>query len=256
MDTHTLPRIRPSDDDREDTISIRSDDKKHRVLELSATQHVGGALAAATAAALGSRLGLAGTITGATVASILTALASAIYTVSLRRGRDRVKAAVAGVRVRAGDSVIDTPRKTGQSVRVAGPREPRKPKRRIGRRPRLRVVLLGAGAIFVTALAGITGFELVAGHALSGGGATTVQQLGGEQSSTTTKPSTTTPSTQPTATATSTVTATPTATVTITATPTVSGTSATPSPSATSSSGVTPSTSALPSATPSAAATP
>ena len=64
---------------------------KAKQLDLSATQIVGGALAAMTAAALGSRLSVAGTIVGAALASIIAAVAGSLYTASLRRTRDKVK---------------------------------------------------------------------------------------------------------------------------------------------------------------------
>lgn len=57
---------------------------------LSLTQVVGSALAAMTAAALGSRLGLAGTVAGAAMASVIAAVGGSIYTSSLRRTRTHV----------------------------------------------------------------------------------------------------------------------------------------------------------------------
>ena len=58
---------------------------KAKALDLSATQVVGGALAAMTAAALGSQLSVAGTVVGAALASIIAAVAGSLYTASLRR---------------------------------------------------------------------------------------------------------------------------------------------------------------------------
>ncbi len=58
---------------------------KAKQLDLSATQIVGGALAAMTAAALGSQLSVAGTVVGAALASIIAAVAGSLYTASLRR---------------------------------------------------------------------------------------------------------------------------------------------------------------------------
>ncbi|MBO0828149.1 MAG: hypothetical protein J2P24_10245 [Streptosporangiales bacterium] len=56
-------------------------------IELSAVQVVGGALAASSAAVAASLLGVAGTVIGAAVASIVTTIAGAMYTHSMRRGR-------------------------------------------------------------------------------------------------------------------------------------------------------------------------
>jgi len=65
--------------------------KSKKSLDLSITQIVGGALAAMTAAALGSRLSVAGTVVGAALASIIAAVAGSLYTASLRRTHDKVK---------------------------------------------------------------------------------------------------------------------------------------------------------------------
>ena len=67
-----------------------------KTFDLSVTQVVGGALAAMTAAALGSRLSVAGTVVGAALASIIAAVAGAMYTASLRRTRDKVRSVWTG----------------------------------------------------------------------------------------------------------------------------------------------------------------
>src|SRR6478735_6181158 len=64
---------------------------KQKVFDLSLTQVVGGALAAMTAAALGSTLGVAGTIAGAAFASVIAGVAGSLYTASIRTGRDKVR---------------------------------------------------------------------------------------------------------------------------------------------------------------------
>jgi hypothetical protein len=64
--------------------------KKAR-LNLSLAQVLGGALAAMTAAALGSRFGVEGTVVGAALASVVAALASALYTASLHRTGETVR---------------------------------------------------------------------------------------------------------------------------------------------------------------------
>ena len=60
-------------------------------LDLSLTKVLGGALAAMTAAALGSRLSVAGTLVGAALASVIAAVAGSLYTASLSHTRDKVK---------------------------------------------------------------------------------------------------------------------------------------------------------------------
>ena len=71
--------------------SSRRQEVQGQGLDLSATQVVGGALAAMTAAALGSQLSVAGTVVGAALASIIAAVAGSLYTASIRRTHDKVK---------------------------------------------------------------------------------------------------------------------------------------------------------------------
>jgi hypothetical protein len=118
-------------------------------MELSLTQVLGGSLAAATAAALGSRLGVVGTITGAALVSVVASVAGAIYTTSLRRTKYQMSRALGTV----------------SSGRAHPPRP----------RPRARMVLVGAAAVFALTAAGVTGVELLTGASLSGrSGSTTV----------------------------------------------------------------------------------
>ena len=224
--------------DRNDPAPLPDEPPRH-FIDLSATQLAGGALAAATAAWLGSRLGLAGTLAGAIIASLLTATASAVYTASLRRGRERVRAAVERVRPPASTDTSVGRKPTPASAagrsaarpRSVAPQSPRGSGRRFGRLG-ARTVLVAAAAVFVTALAGITGVELVTGHALSGGRGTTVQQVGGDQPKS--RPTTPGPTAPKVATSTSTAPA-PNATVTVTATATP-----TPAPTPTGSADPTP----------------
>ena len=74
-------------------------------LDLSLTKIVGGALAAMTAAALGSRLSVAGTIVGAAMASVIAAVAGALYTASLKHTQDKVRTVWTG---RTGESDVPT----------------------------------------------------------------------------------------------------------------------------------------------------
>ena len=58
---------------------------ERRKLELSPAQIIGGALAAASAAVASSWLGLAGTVIGAVIVSLVASIGGALYTHSLRR---------------------------------------------------------------------------------------------------------------------------------------------------------------------------
>lgn len=58
---------------------------------VSATQLLAGAAAAATSSVIGGQLGVAGTVVGAGIASIITGLAVTLYTSSLDKGREKFK---------------------------------------------------------------------------------------------------------------------------------------------------------------------
>lgn len=58
---------------------------------VSATQLLAGAAAAATSSVIGGQLGVAGTVVGAGVASIITGLAVTLYTSSLVKGKEKIK---------------------------------------------------------------------------------------------------------------------------------------------------------------------
>jgi hypothetical protein len=138
---------------------------KKRKLELSASQVVGGALAAMTAAALGSTLGVAGTIIGAALASVVAGVAGALYTASLRTGRERVMTVFGGrtSTSRTGSTALPPP-----PPQLPGPR---------GRFPWRRALAITV-AVFALAAVLVSAYEVVTGHALSGGSGTTVSQVG------------------------------------------------------------------------------
>ncbi|GAA2151475.1 hypothetical protein FHX52_0534 [Humibacillus xanthopallidus] len=144
-----------------------------KVLDLSLTQLLGGSAAAATAAALGSRLGVVGTIAGAAVLSLISAVAASLYTASMTRARD----AVVLVRSRRGDleevplyavepPEIDTDVAVGPA---ADPHPPRSPAwwRRVDRASTRRV-LVTTGALFAIAAAFLTGLQLATGAQVTG----------------------------------------------------------------------------------------
>jgi hypothetical protein len=165
-----------------DTSTDAGDKQSKAKLDISATQIVGGALAAMTAAALGSQLSVAGTIVGAALASIIAAVAGSLYTASLRRTRDKVKT----VFWTGQPNEVDEPtvmeilpdrqgHVVGQRSHLVAP-EPIDPS---PRRPKLnwKRVVVAALVIFGIAAVSLTVFELATGHALSGGEGTTIQQV-------------------------------------------------------------------------------
>jgi hypothetical protein len=169
-------------------------------LDLSVTQTVGGALAAMTAATIGSRLGVGGTIVGAAVASIVAAVSTTLYTASLQTTHNKVKTVWTGRTVKTeetqrasgsanagGSDPADTETRVLVDVvpasssgpapasawNTAQPPAAPGPKRQL---PWKRM-LAGALAAFAIAAIALTGFEWLTGRALSGGQGTTIQQV-------------------------------------------------------------------------------
>ncbi len=116
--------------------------------DLSLTQMIGGSLAAATAAALGSRLGLVGTIAGAAVGSVVTALAANLYTSSLHRARQALVASRALTRQRTDRGLPDD--------------------RRVPARAGARRTVATAGVVFAVAVAFLLGLQLATGTPVTG----------------------------------------------------------------------------------------
>lgn len=145
---------------------------RERFLDLSLTQVVGGSLAAATAAALGSRLGLVGTIAGAGLISVVSAVAASVYTQSLRRTRARLRRERP---LRTADTQAGALVTAPDTAAATGPGRPGP----LSRRTLVTRSLLGATAVFVITALTVTGWELATGSSLSGGGATTVSQVAG-----------------------------------------------------------------------------
>jgi hypothetical protein len=216
---------------------------KAKKIDLSLSQTLGGALAAMTAATIGSRLGVAGTIVGAALASIIAGVATTLYTASLRTTREKVQTVwsgrIAGTNTPASVDLTTEQANTAEQAPVWEPTEAAAP---AAPRPRRELpwkrMVVGALAVFAIAAVALTGFELLSGSALSGGQGTTIQQVTkeGKESKPTTK-------------ADASDSASPTASPTASASPTPS--EASQSPSEQPSVAPTPSTGDTPSATPS-----
>lgn len=199
-------------------------EEKKKVLNLSLTQVAGGALAAMTAAALGSTLGVAGTIAGAALASVVAGVAGSLYTASLRTGREKVRTVFRGQSTGAA-SAPPAPVDPVTTFRASSPagstntarafeetqvipawdplplEKPARKKRARSPFPWKRAIAVSL-SVFALAAVLITGYERVSGQPLSGGTGTTVSQVGNDTSSgsddgdTTTTPSpSSTPST-------------------------------------------------------------
>jgi len=153
-------------------------------LDLSPAQLVGGALAAMTAAALGSQLSVAGTVVGAALASIIAAVAGSLYTASLRRTHDKVKTVFwTGQPNEVEDPTVmeilpdSEGHIAGQRSHLLAPEPSGDPSPPL--RPKLswKRVAVAALVAFGIAAVALTTVELVTGHALSGGEGTTFQQV-------------------------------------------------------------------------------
>ena len=159
---------------------------------LSVVQIVASTAAAVTAAVLGSRLGVAGTITGAALASVVSAVGAAVYGHSLLMTRRQVTKALR--LVRPASATPATPARATPATppggagrrtsRLTGPGPdddptmvipkagvPATPTPRRSRRPLIVVLAAAAAAVvvFAASLATVTLLETVKGGPLSGG---------------------------------------------------------------------------------------
>lgn len=174
------------------------------------SQVLAGALAAVTAALIGSTMGVAGTIVGAGVASIVSTVGSALYLKSIQRTSESVRVVKAKVVGRSGDATVlvskeDPEADPGDEVAADTAAEPTTvappPDRH---RSRWVMVAAGSLAAFVLGMLAVTGIEWVRGESLSGDPGTTFsgiveqrqadprQPLPSNQPTTTTPPPTTT----------------------------------------------------------------
>src|SRR4051812_16841352 len=148
---------------------VETEQAKKSVLDLSVTQVLGGALAAMTAAALGSRFSVAGTVVGAALASVIAAVAGSLYTASLRRTHQTVRAVLGRPDGAVGPlhpSGISQPLPDSAAAVAATPLvgtvdESAKASRR---RSLILRAVLGALAMFALAAGALTVYEAASGH--------------------------------------------------------------------------------------------
>lgn len=149
--------------------------------DLSATQLVATALAAITATIAASYLGVSGTVVGAALASVVSAVGNAVYGHSLRTTSKRVRVDRVFLRERRQPGVGAAPRE--ENVIVDGPpvspeparppvspepaRPPVLPPAKAHPETAWRRIAIGSIAAFVAVLAVVTGVEVVAGRPLS-----------------------------------------------------------------------------------------
>lgn len=168
------------DTDTEDTIGSGPDPRRRRGLtrfDLSVTQLVATGLAATTATVAASFLGVAGTVVGAALFSIMTAVGKAVYEQSLSRTRDRVRGAVPVLGPRSATRSLPVTRTashpttshpttshpTGSPAQVP----PELPAPAPVRTVVWKRAAFGAVSVFAVVLAVVTGVEAVAGRPIS-----------------------------------------------------------------------------------------
>ena len=143
---------------RTETTSRPDDDAEQpRRTQLSAVQIFGGALVAVCSAVVASFFGVAGTLIGAALASVISTVSATLYSESLKRTNERLRA----VRQQLGRPP-GSARTTQQPATRALPAEldPRRaPSPR--RRPRWTRVAAYAAAVFALAMGIVTGVELI-----------------------------------------------------------------------------------------------
>lgn len=161
-------------------------------VSFSVPQIIGSALAAATAAAIGSQLGVAGTILGAAVASLVGGIAGTVYSAGLDQTHRRVRKAIqrgygkVGIaeptdeeNVATSEGMPEAPDADQLAATlvdlpavVAEPAIGREYRARLWKRTAVTTVV-----IFVLAVVTVTAVELGLGRSLDGSGSTTVGQV-------------------------------------------------------------------------------
>jgi hypothetical protein len=147
------------------------------------SQVAAGALAAVTAALIGSTMGVAGTVVGAGLASVISTVGGTLYLKSIQRTRESVRTVRAKVIGRSGGATVlvsdedpERPSAPGEEVDAAPAAEEtadRPPAARASGRRRWAVVAVTSLAAFAVGMLAITGVEWVRGESLSGGAGTT-----------------------------------------------------------------------------------
>ena len=152
-------------------------------LTLSVPQVAGGAMASVTTAFAASFFGVAGTLLGAALGSVLSSIATVVFGHSLIKAKRTLRKAPAI----APDPAASMPRD-----RLTLPDRPRPSDRSTARRPAWRPVVMLAGCAFLVAMAAIWVTEVAIGHPISGGtgkGTTSIGEVVHERAEPSSSPS-------------------------------------------------------------------
>ena len=137
---------------------------------------IAGTLAAVSAAVVGSYLGVAGTLVGAAVASIVGSVGTEIYQRWINRGSQKIKS-----------TFVTAPAAVGTPPVAAAEEPPSEELEALPRTIRWGRVAVIAGALFVLAMGLLTAFELITHKTVAdavgnkSGGTTTVSSLWGDE---------------------------------------------------------------------------
>ena len=147
---------------------------RHSRPSVSSIQLMSNALAAVTAAVVGSRLGIAGTLVGAAAGSVIATTGTAMYGHWLDRTASRVRTVVRLPAARTPASRAPGPFTTDSADAATVPTDvdespPGPPSAipRTRRQPTWRTVGLAAAATFAVAIGSITAFEALVGEPVS-----------------------------------------------------------------------------------------
>src|SRR4051812_35302036 len=158
---------------------------------LSAAQVAASALAAVSSAVVASFFGVAGTLIGAALASVITTVSASLYTASLKKTNQRLR------KVLTGGSPRPAPESATETRELPAHLDPRRaPADRF--RPRWGRVTVYAVSVFVVAIAIVTGIELIGQQpvsALVGNSSSSGTTTLGELTNTSSSSSGTTPAT-------------------------------------------------------------
>ncbi|MFD5249146.1 hypothetical protein ACFWIW_31690 [Amycolatopsis sp. NPDC058340] len=159
---------------KESSEKTEKTEKQGRIIQVTAA-----AMAAITAALLGSTLGVAGTVAGAGLASVITTLGGELYLRSLQRTKDAALKARVVLTVPGRRRVLDPAEQ--ETVRLKPSEDEEEPSGRKFK-PRWAVIAGVSVVAFAVALVAITGFEGATGKTFGGGTGTTIGKIiGGGQ---------------------------------------------------------------------------
>src|SRR4051794_7745350 len=194
--------------------TVRPSSEQPKKTSLSAAQVAASALAAVSSAVVASFFGVAGTLIGAALASVITTVCASLYATSLKKTNERLRKVLT-----AGQPRPDRRARAGTRALPARLDPRRGPATTF--RPRWGRVAVYAVSVFVVAMAIVTGIELIGQQPVSAlvgnsssSGTTTLGELANTSSSSGTTPTTppSPPSTAPATPTTESSTAEPTAT--------------------------------------------